>query len=185
MASVLVLHAPSVPAPPPLQGTWTASRVGLRLVHSWCFCSDLVWEWNSSDSLCYWHLLHSVSSAPVLRFSGSPLRSEYVYSRCCSISSASMNMAQIQCPSCKRIFSHSGYSQHVSKTQRADCRAVHLLGHSYFQTGPAAASQPLVNLGPSPDTLFTTAHSPADHGMIMFGHLGEPDFAAPQSIVNS
>ena len=74
MASVLVLHAPSVPAPPPLRGTRTASRVGLRLVHFWCFCSDLVWEWNSSDSLCRWRPLHSVSSAPVLRFSGSPLR---------------------------------------------------------------------------------------------------------------
>ena len=39
------------------------------MVHSWCFCSDLVWEWNSSDSLCRWRPLHSVSSAPVLRFS--------------------------------------------------------------------------------------------------------------------
>ena len=69
---VLVLHAPSVPAPPPLRGTRAASRVGLLLVHSWCFCSDLVWEWNSSDFLCHWCLLHSVSSAPVLWLSGSP-----------------------------------------------------------------------------------------------------------------
>ena len=37
------------------------------MVHSWCFCSDLVWEWNSSGSLCRWRPLHSVSSAPVLR----------------------------------------------------------------------------------------------------------------------
>ncbi|KAH9970680.1 hypothetical protein BJV77DRAFT_968597, partial [Russula vinacea] len=69
LTSVLVLHAPGVPAPPPLRGTRTASRLGLRLVHSWCFCPDLVWEWNSSDSLCRWRPLHSVSSAPVLRFS--------------------------------------------------------------------------------------------------------------------
>ena len=43
--------------------------MGLHLVHSWCFCSDLVWEWNSSDSLCRWRPLRSVFSAPVLRFS--------------------------------------------------------------------------------------------------------------------
>ena len=35
------------------------------MVHSWCFCPDLVWEWNSSDSLCRWRPLRSVSSAPV------------------------------------------------------------------------------------------------------------------------
>ena len=69
LASVLVLHAPGVLAPPPLQGTRTVSRVGLRLVYSWCFRPDLVWEWNSSDSLCCWHPLHSVSSTPVLQFS--------------------------------------------------------------------------------------------------------------------
>ena len=39
------------------------------MVHSWCFCSDLVWEWNSSDSLCRWHPLRSVSSALVLHSS--------------------------------------------------------------------------------------------------------------------
>ena len=44
------------------------------MVHSWCFCSDLVWEWNSSNSLCRWRPLHSVSSAPVLRFSAPVLR---------------------------------------------------------------------------------------------------------------
>jgi hypothetical protein len=91
--------------------------------------------------------------------------------------SVSMNTAKTQCPGCKRIFSHSGYSQHVSKTQRAGCRAVHALGPSHFQTGPAAAFQPLVNMGlsqVSPDTPVTAAHSPADHGMQhmpMFGYF--------------
>ena len=100
-----------------------------------------------------------------------------------------MNTAQIQCPSCKKRFSHTGYSLHVSKTQRADCRAVHLLGPSHFQTGLAAASQPLVNLGSprgSPETLFPTAQRPADDRMPVFGYHTEPDFAAPsQGIVYS
>ena len=44
--------------------------MGLRLLHSWCFCLDLVWEWKSSDSFCRWRPLRFVSSTPVLWFSG-------------------------------------------------------------------------------------------------------------------
>jgi len=93
-----------------------------------------------------------------------------------------MNTAQTQCPGCKKTFTPSGYSQHVSKTQRAVCRAVHVPGPSHFRTGPAAASQPLVNSGLSqglPNALFAATRNPADHGMHEIGHDADPDFSAP------
>jgi hypothetical protein len=33
-----------------------------------------------------------------------------------------MSRAQIQCPGCNRAFSHSGFSQHISRSQRSSCR---------------------------------------------------------------
>ena len=69
-----------------------------------------------------------------------------------------MNSAQIRCPGCKKTFSLSGYPQHVTRTQRAICRAAHVPGiqpwPSRFQTDPGvfvAATR-----GPA---------RPADHGM--------------------
>jgi hypothetical protein len=72
------------------------------------------------------------------------------------MNAAAMVAAQIQCHGCKKKFTFSGYSQHVSKTRRADCRAVHARESSLFET--TAASQPLVDSGLPPDA----TRSPAD-----------------------
>ena len=80
-----------------------------------------------------------------------------------------MNSAQIRCPGCKKTFSLSGYPQHVTRTQRAICRAAHVPGiqpwPSCFQTDPGvfvAATR-----GPA---------RPADHGMHDdIGHNADDD----------
>jgi hypothetical protein len=63
------------------------------------------------------------------------------------------------------MFSHSGYSHHISKTQRAVCRAVH--APFLFRTGPATASEPQAGSG-LPGAPFTATlaaiRGPADHG---------------------
>ena len=36
-----------------------------------------------------------------------------------------MNIVQVPCPGCKKLFSPRGLSQHLSRTQCAHCRVVH------------------------------------------------------------
>ena len=99
-----------------------------------------------------------------------------------SSSLGSMNTAQTQCPACKKKFTLSGYSQHVTKTQRADCRAVHALSPSLFQTGPGAASQSLVDSGTSqvmPNALAGAVCSPADYQMRIIGRIADPNISVP------
>ena len=133
------------------------------MVHSWCFCSDLVWEWNCSDSLCRWRPLHSVSPAPVLRFSGSPLRSEYVYSRCCSVSLVVPTVRR-SCPSFIKISPHAqtktppppreakGKAQPAEKCRNQHTRTLQfpMLLTDRFQVppDPRLASQQLVSTNP-------------------------------------
>lgn len=90
-----------------------------------------------------------------------------------------MNPAQIQCHGCKKNFSFTGYSQHVAKTQRANCRAVR---SSPFQNGSTAASQPLVGSGSLLNPFLNATHhhgSPADHPTPVVGHEADPDISVP------
>ena len=88
---------------------------------------------------------------------------------------------QTQCPGCKRTFSLNGYSQHVSKTRRAVCRAVHLPGPRHpLPTGcavlfAAARAQltPMHRIQADPTVLFVAAHRPPD-----------PDVSAPSQAMN-
>ena len=93
-----------------------------------------------------------------------------------------MNAAQIQCHGCKKKFTFTGYSQHVSKTQNAGCRAVHARQSSLFETCPAAASQPLVDSGSPPSALNDATRSPADphHPLTqVIGHDTDPNIPTP------
>lgn len=93
-----------------------------------------------------------------------------------------MNAAQIRCPGCKKFFTINGYSQHVAKTRRVGCRAVHMLESSLFQTGPAATSEPLADLGSVqglPNALLDATRGPADHQAHIIGHNIDSDVSVP------
>ena len=99
-----------------------------------------------------------------------------------SSSLGSMNTAQTQCPMCKKKITLTGYSQHVAKTQHADCHAVHALSPSLFRTGPGAASQSLVDLGMSqamPNALAGAVRSPADYQMHIISRIADPNISVP------
>jgi hypothetical protein len=101
-----------------------------------------------------------------------------------SSSLSSMNATQTQCPACKKKFTLSGYSQHVAKTQRADCRAVHAPSFSLFRAGPGAASQPLVDSG-TPQAILnapsSAARSPGDYQTHIIGHITDPNISVPRT----
>jgi hypothetical protein len=94
-----------------------------------------------------------------------------------------MNAAQIQCHGCKKNFTFTGYSQHVSRTRNAGCRAVHAQESSLFETCPTAASQPQVDSGLPPDALKDATRSPADPHhppMRVIGHDTDPNVPTPR-----
>lgn len=91
---------------------------------------------------------------------------------------------QTQCPGCRKTFSLNGYSQHVSRTRRAVCRAVHIpeprrqLPH--FRAGcgllllpPVAQLTPLLHFQADSTAQFAAARSPPD-----------PDVSAPSQAMN-
>ena len=88
--------------------------------------------------------------------------------------------AQFYCRGCKTNFTFTGYSQHVAKTQRPNCRAVHALESSPFQNSPTAVSQSQVDSGSSLNPFFNATHhhsSPADHPTPMIGHEADHDIS--------
>ncbi|KAH8999683.1 hypothetical protein EDB86DRAFT_3075750 [Lactarius hatsudake] len=65
-----------------------------------------------------------------------------------------MNTAQVHCPGCKKVFTPRGFSQHISRSQRADCRIVY-----------AALQKPLTfQIGRSPQVSAPTPTSQDTQG---------------------
>ncbi|KAH9014403.1 hypothetical protein EDB84DRAFT_1277681, partial [Lactarius hengduanensis] len=65
-----------------------------------------------------------------------------------------MNTVQVHCSGCKKVFNPRGFSQHLSRSQRAHCRIVHaaLQTPSIFQTVSSPPVSAQDNAGD--DTIF-------------------------------